>query len=516
MPTTDDKASTSAPSYATNILWSWAGVAVLLLSSIVFTRILILDLGKARFGIWLLATSLVEYVWMIDLGFRPATVKFSAEYRALKRWNDLNHLINTALAYSSVMGLLILLATWFGADALAAVYKTGEPDFPFLVRAVGLSWAAGLAFNIFAATTEGFQRFDLSNRTTMLMTLLRGGLSVAVVRMGYGLREMGWVLLISQFVGYALMFFYCRGIYPQMQISPALVRWSFARQILGYARQILPGILGVRFAQGSMPSVITLFRLPQYVTYYTQTQRMMDYAADAISRVGLVTAPRVAEWHARGHREEIILLTRTANRYCVTLWGLWAAFLGVFGYDLCRVWIDADFAANVSVLLPFFLVAYTLFMGQFISAAVLMGIARYQAYSLAALAETVGSVVAMALILPRFGLTAGVAAIAALMSLSRCFYLSRCFAREFEISQWDYLRSIFTRPGLLILASLGMLALVRSRIATNPSFWVLFEVGVVFAGLYSVAAFFTVVDPRHQTWLKSKLARIPVALSGAR
>ena len=59
-------------SYVVNILWSWLGVVALLLSGIFFTRILILDLGKARFGIWTLAVSLIEYFWMIDLGFRPA------------------------------------------------------------------------------------------------------------------------------------------------------------------------------------------------------------------------------------------------------------------------------------------------------------------------------------------------------------------------------------------------------------------------------------------------------------
>src|SRR3954454_3987074 len=84
--------------YLVNIAWSWLSVVALLFSVIFFTRILILTLGKIWFGIWTVAVSLIEYFWMIDLGFRPATVKFSAEYFALGNLDNLNRLINTALA----------------------------------------------------------------------------------------------------------------------------------------------------------------------------------------------------------------------------------------------------------------------------------------------------------------------------------------------------------------------------------------------------------------------------------
>ena len=46
---------------------------------------------------------------MIDLGVRPATVKLTAEYRALEKWEMLNSLLSTAAAYSAVMGSLVLL-----------------------------------------------------------------------------------------------------------------------------------------------------------------------------------------------------------------------------------------------------------------------------------------------------------------------------------------------------------------------------------------------------------------------
>jgi O-antigen/teichoic acid export membrane protein len=494
--------------YFLNIAWSWLSVVALLFSGIFFTRILILTLGKSRFGIWTVAVSLVEYFWMIDLGFRPATVKFSAEYYALQQFENLNRLLNTALAYSVTAGLCVLVAVWFGADRISALLNIHDPDSPALIRAVGLSWAGGLVFNIFAATLEGLQRFDLSNRISIVTTLLRSGVSVLVVLQGYGLREMGWVLLASQTLGYAMMYFSCRRIFPQLRLSLSLVDWPMARTIWGYAHQVIPGIVGARLAQGSYPSIISISRSVQSVTYFSQTQRMMEYAADAISRVGLVTAPRVSEWQALGKRREIVELARLSNCYCLTLWGLWASFLLVYGHDLCRIWIDRDFADNVAPLLPFFLGAYTMFMGQFISAAVLMGIGRYRTYSLALLVESLAGVGLMSFLVPRFGLAGGVAGMCALLAVTRCLILSRLFAAEFEIGQLRYLWDIFHRPVALMVTGSVLLLLCRRFLWSGETLASLIRTVAAFAVWYVAGAFFFVVEKEQRQWVVARMQRL--------
>ena len=57
--------------YFVNIAWSWLGFAALFVSAAVVTPMLIRALGTAQFGIWALATSLVEYFWMIDERMNP-------------------------------------------------------------------------------------------------------------------------------------------------------------------------------------------------------------------------------------------------------------------------------------------------------------------------------------------------------------------------------------------------------------------------------------------------------------
>jgi O-antigen/teichoic acid export membrane protein len=498
--------SPAAPrsSYLINIIWSWMSVVAILLSGFILLPIVYRRLGAAQTGMWTLALAQIEYFWMIDLGFRPATVKYSAEFRALGQLDRVTQLVNTALTYSTGAGFTLFLIAWFNAARLATFLHVDSPDFVFLIRVVGLSWAAGLPVNIFAATLEGFQRFDLSNHSAIATSLLRSVLSVVLVTHGYGLRELGITLLISQVVGYLMTYVYFRHVYPSFEFSARHVRWPMVRLVLNYARQILPGIVGARLSSSSLPAVITYFKSTAFVPFFSQTQRILDYVADAISRVGWVTSPRATAMYALGKQAEVVELTRTANRYCLTLWGLAASFLAVYGGDFFRVWITKEFGDQAALVLPWFLLGYTFWMGQFISAAVLMGIAHYARYSYTLLIEAIAAIVLTAILLPTLGLIASVAGIAILMILARCIVLSYLFCQKFEISQVRYLADIFVKPMLLIGSCIA--ALVAFRMIWHGDSWIhLIAAGAVFAPVYCALAFFFVVDPTHRLWALSQV-----------
>jgi O-antigen/teichoic acid export membrane protein len=502
----DSPASLSGRTYFSNIAWSWVGFASILLSSAIVMPILIRRLGTAQYGIWALAVSLVEYFWMIDVGFRPATVKLSAEYLALNRMSEVNDLVNTALAYSLSAGAVVLLFGWMNVDRIGAILHVVDPSFAFVLRVVALSWAAGLVFNVFAAVLDGFQRFDLSSRATIVGMTARAALNVLVVLGGYGLREMAIVLLVSQATSYAMTYVYCRRVYADMRLSPAYVRVDAAREIVVYARQLVAGVIGSRFAQGGVPTAIAYFKPLQFVTYFTQTQRLLEYAADGISRVALVTAPRITDAYARGHRQQIVELARDANRYCLTLWGFFAAFLVVYGGPLCRVWINEEFGNQAAVLLPLLVTGYTFWIGQFISAAVLMSIGRYTAFSLTLFAESVVVVGGVALAVPRFGLVGAAAVFSAAMIVSRTLVLSRLFAREFAVRQWVFLRAVYTRPLMLIAASITWLWASREWLLPGRSWRELIGVGLVHGMVYVPLALWLVVEPEHRQYLWLKAA----------
>src|SRR5205823_7071984 len=179
--------------------------------------------------------------------------------------------------------------------------------------------------------------------------------------------------------------------------------------------------------------LIARFLTVQSVTYYSVTLKVLDYAGEGIGRIGLITAPRASDWMARGQRAQLLRLAEYGNKYCLTLWLVMASWLWVYGDALFRLWITPDFADNGSILLPFMLFGYTFWMGQFVSASILMGVGWYSEYSFSLMIEAVLMVAGFAVVLPRFGLTGAVAVSALLIFSNRCVNLGRIFSKKFEI-----------------------------------------------------------------------------------
>ncbi len=491
--------------YLLNIVWSWMGAGALIVVGLLVPPFLIRRIGSEGYGVWALALSFVEYFWLIDLGFRPATVKYAAEYRALNRTGELNRLVSTALGYSGLCGTAVLLLLWFNAERIATYLKVAAPEFPALIRVIALSWAFGLVFNVFGAVLEGFQRFDLTNAITIGSTLARSVLVVLVVWHGYGLWEMGIVLAATQAATYVALFLAAVRIYPEIHLSPRYVTWEMARQLVSYGRQVFSALLGARLLQAGIPALIAYFLPVRHVTYYTVSQKILDYVGDVIGRIGLVTSPRASAWMAQGDRARILRLSHYGNTYCLALWALPASFLFVFSENVCRLWVNAEFAGQARILLPVLIAGYTLWMGQFISASILMGIARYEAYALSVLAEAVLVLLGCAVVLPRFGIAGAATVFSVLVALNRSLNLSRIFCREFDLSWTEFVRKIYPRP--LLLAVISILALhLWKRILPGNSWTELFGLWALHCTVYGAGAAVMVLWPDHRALVRERAA----------
>src|SRR5262249_45453822 len=150
-------------------------------------------LGDEGFGVWTLVFSLIEYYWLLDLGFRSATLKYSAHYRATDEPEKINEIVSTGLLYYSFLALALLLLTVFSSHSIGHLFQmsdTYRAIFPTLIIIIGTSWSLGTVFNVFNACLEGFQRFDISNRIWIVTTGVRAIGCVVLLAMGYGLIEL--------------------------------------------------------------------------------------------------------------------------------------------------------------------------------------------------------------------------------------------------------------------------------------------------------------------------------------
>jgi O-antigen/teichoic acid export membrane protein len=166
--------------------------------------------------------------------------------------------------------------------------------------------------------------------------------------------------------------------------------------------------------------------------------------------------------------------------------------------------------------MPVLLIGYTLSYGQFLSAAILMGIARYQQYSMSFLFEALLTLAGVAFLLPKYGLMGVAVAIATGYTVNRCLNLSWIFQREFPVSWAGLMTSIYLRPLALAAVSIVGLSAMRASVLPGDNWFELIAAGTVNLAFLSAGGWAIVLEPEHRGLAIAEVKRrLPGAVQAA-
>ena len=176
MPIPSTPSAPKPKSFLINVLWSWVGVAANIFTGFVLTRYIIRSLGEERYGIWALTFSLIEYVFLFDLGFRSAIVALVSRRRAQGDLQGVNRVLSTALAYFVLAAGLVMILTLVLSKKSLLLFRIRhefEGDFVFLISLVGFTWAIGIMASVFQAALEASQNFRTYSHIMILVQIDR-------------------------------------------------------------------------------------------------------------------------------------------------------------------------------------------------------------------------------------------------------------------------------------------------------------------------------------------------------
>ncbi len=497
-----------AKRFAVNVLWNWLGVLVSLSSGVLLSPYLIRKLGTEGYGIWALAFSIIQYYWLLDLGFRSATVKFVAHYSATGETGRIREVLNTGLVYSTIIALVIMVPIFFGAPYLNGFFNiqpSYHSQFTILVILVTGSWCAGSAFSLFGASLEAVQRFDLSNRASIVATAVRTFGTFALLYRGYGLVAIGIVAAVSQLTMYLLNYLAFRRVFPGHMVSPRFATRAMLRKMGAFGIHSFFAVVGNQLLGESVPVLLGHYQAARFVGFYNLPVRLLQYTVELVGRIGLVTNTNAAELSAKGESESLTRLAIYPNRYCLAIFMPLAIFLWIYGDQLFRLWVGAEFAAQSAPLLPILLIGSLIgIVGQFSSSMLLQGLGRHQAYARGLLAEALLGIVVLIWAIPRYGMRGAAVTTVVFMILNRGLYLSWLTSRVVGVGLVKYCVDIYAAPFLSAIPAFVLLRWMRISSVPGTGWAQLVGTAAVSGVAYYAVAWVTCLAPAHRRVL-SKL-----------
>ena len=492
--------------YVKNVLWTWFGVVLTLITGFFLSPYVIRKLGPSAYGVWVLLSSLIGYYGILELGARSALVRYSAYYHARGEFEQVNELINTTIGYytaiSSVLLLVAVVLSRF-SGVLFQVPPEHKTEFTALIFIGALSAIVGV--NVFAATLEGLQAFDIGTKVYLVTLALRTVGTYFLIYMGYGLIALALNVFAIQVIGYVLGYLAFRKVFPALRLGPRFVKFSVLRHMASYAVHTFLANIATQLLSQTPALLIGVFRPAAYIGYYSFPVRMMEYGLDFVMRVGLVSSSRAAELSGKGLLHEVFVLAEDANRYCLTLFLPLSLFLLPYGHRLISVWINPEFASYSAPILPIVVLSATLaYSAQFSSSAILFGIGKHKGYSQGLWVEAALNVTGMFILIPRFGIMGAAWAAAIPMIAVRGIYTPALLCRNTGGGFVEFMRSIFVAPLLSALPAIALGFYLRERFLPGNTWPQLIAAGLLVAFTYWGIALLTCVKPEHRSALMAR------------
>jgi O-antigen/teichoic acid export membrane protein len=446
-----------------NVSASWLGLAVNILVGIFLSPFILHRLGNLAYGAWVLAFSVTGYYGLFDLGIRSSIIRYVSTYTATGEMEKLRKLINTSLAAYTVIGALAMVATLVVStyvDSLFHLPANFVPTARWLFLMVGSAVALGFPAGMFAGILEGLNRFYITNLTNLVATLLRAVLIVLALTQGYGLLMVAFITVSLPLVASAARAVIVLRILP-LRFSWKHVDRSALREIARYSSVSLIIMLAYKLRFKTDEIVISTCLSVSAVTFFSNGDRLVDYAGEVVSSLAQIFLPMSGQSDATGNREQLRRIFIVGNRACALVIFPISATLIILGKSVITAWVGARYVTASYPVMLTLLIPSTFFLAQSASPRILYGMARHRILAWITSMEGIANLILSIILIRHYGIIGDALGTAIPLTCTALFFYPRHVCRLLDVRVATFLRQAYSLPLILCAPTVACLLWMR-------------------------------------------------------
>jgi O-antigen/teichoic acid export membrane protein len=471
-------------------------------------------LGATGYGVWTLVVSLTGYFGMLDLGLRQSVGRFVARHMALKDDDNVNRTISSALAMLGAAGVLGLLATVI-ANFSFGIFRIdlhSQADARIALLIAGVNISIALPLSVFNAVLFSLERFDVVSRITVIGALTRSMLVILALSRGHGLIALASVTLLASSGEYIAAALCARTLYPGLSPRRSYVDFARCRELFGFGIYRFIWIVANQLIFYTDTLVIGIFLNAAAITYYAIAGSLINYGRNIVSLAADTFYPAATRLDARndtsGLQDLLVLGTRIALAVGLPLC-LGFLFLGK---QFITLWMGPGYAIS-SVYLIVLTIPQVSSMSQYISALILVGMAKHKVLAYVTLLEGIANLVLSIVLVRKIGLIGVAWGTAIPHAITTTLVIPFYTLRTLEMRWSDYVVRGFVRPILAAVPAAGA-CYAFSILVVSPS-WLVFGCEVLAVGLISALVnYYVGLSPEQRSLfvdkLRNKMAAVEV------
>ncbi|OXG08759.1 O-antigen/teichoic acid export membrane protein [Flavobacterium araucananum] len=286
--------------------------------NILFTPIIIKNLGSEAYGLQSLVNVIIGFLMVADMGLDIPVTKLVSEYSVLKNPKMLNKLLNTTLQVYLAIGclgaIIILILTPFLVDGVFNIPPSMHQHAKFVFYLAALGFIGGLLNMWGQSVFNGILRYDISNSINVVVTIVSILVGTFFVIKGYGVVVYVFVRVLFTFLSGIVYLVTSKYFLEDFKISLGIDKdiWLNLKNQVGYGFFLrLSGILTSRFDQ----ALIGVWIGVAAVGYYSIAILIVGSISGLINSMTHFIFPKMSQLNASGSMEKLEELFLTGSKF---------------------------------------------------------------------------------------------------------------------------------------------------------------------------------------------------------
>ena len=318
-------------------------------------------LGTAQYGILSIATMVLGYFNIFDLGLSRATVKFVAENLDPENIHKVPELIWTSLSLLIALGVLFgAIAAIFVPMSVTHVFKMPPElasDARFALFVLCISMPIMLGNNALRGVLEAAQRFDLVNYVRVPSSVLFYAVAALAIPFGAHVGAIVCLLVGIRFTSTFVYLAFCFRVIPEMKlfrVSRASLKplatfggWVMFTNISGPAFAYLERFM--------IASLLSVSMLAFYSTPYELVSKLLIFPTSVVPSL----FPYFS-YHGTKRSSEVADVTSRTLKYLFLVLTPPAAVFIFFAREIMQLWLGPQFALQSTAVLQITTVVFFL------------------------------------------------------------------------------------------------------------------------------------------------------------
>jgi O-antigen/teichoic acid export membrane protein len=460
-----------------NMASNWAGFAINAMVTLVLTPYVLRELGPARYGIWILTSSIIGYYGFLDLGFRAGVTQYLTRYLAAGDYQRASECISSAVAVLATAGLGLFglsLGAGYLAPHLFDLPAGMEREAFWCIVIVGSSTAIQFALNPYTSVFTATQRFDLANAIGVTTRLLTAAAIAFALKSKLGLVGVSIATCSVSAVDYLIRWQVARRLAPQLQLARRHVSLQRVREVGAFGAW--NSLISINaFVYQHVPNLLIGSFMPiAAVGHYALATGLIRQINMVLSPVPQVLYPVAAQLHVCGDRSGLERLYRDGTRLMLLVMTTLVLQAFFWAEDFYHLWIGQRYLAggsfhSVATVFQILLLSVATSYSATIANNILVGAGYVRTVALALISASVMNLTISVILLPRLGLAGVAIATVSASVIIDLFGMPLLLQRSLGLSPIIFLRDACARP--VVVAILQAATLASLRLFERPQQW---------------------------------------------